>query len=521
MPDRFAARGLSSRSPSASSRCCGGAPSRVAGAEPAGYEYFHTYAEMEAAIDKVVADHPNLARKFSIGQSYEGREIWGCQADGQRRRSTKGKPEVLINGLMHARERASSELAIYMLQVLANNYGLSGSSANKVTSILNTTVVWVIPMMNPDGAEFDFSGGRFHSWRKNRQPTPDPEYVGIDLNRQFGYTWNCCGGSSGKPRSKNYRGWAPEVAPEVQAYEGFIESRRDRTVEQRITEILSLHSAAPAGPVAVLLHDVRTCPSDMTRDDHKAFVALGQGHRQAQRLQAAAGQRPVHRRRRPGRLGVRDAGDLRHHDRDEEGQPEALLPIAERAQRRSQPQPQRRAVVPQAGRLPVSRRRARAEVLRRDVDAVSSTRSRSTTRGLSSHSRRTAGARSLRRERCSPTSTPSFSASQSDLNDLHDAERQERLDRPRLQAATSAAHAARPAPAYAHDGRGMAWALWNYATPDQSLGFNDYRSTSRGEHELERRAWHPRHRPASRRHRRRWRSRDPRRWLPDSTRPAR
>ena len=157
---------------------------------------------MEAAIDKVVADHPNLASKFSIGQSYEGREIWGVKLTANVDASTKGKPEVLINGLMHARERASSELAIYMFQVLANNYGLSGRLGNKVTSILNTTVVWVIPMMNPDGAEFDFSGGHFTCWRKNRQPTTNPRYVGIDLNRQFGFTWNCCGGSSGKPRSR-------------------------------------------------------------------------------------------------------------------------------------------------------------------------------------------------------------------------------------------------------------------------------------------------------------------------------
>ena len=34
-----------------------------------------------------------------------------------------------------------------------------------------------------------------------------------------------------------------------------------------------------------------------------------------------------------------------------------------------------------------------------------------------------------------------------------------------------------PSPGYAHDARGMAWALWNWATPDQSVGFNDYEGT--------------------------------------------
>ena len=41
-------------------------------------------------------------------------------------------------------------------------------------------------------------------------------------------------------------------------------------------------------------------------------------------------------------------------------------------------------------------------------------------------------------------------------------------------ATTCDARQGSPSPVYAHDARGMAWALWNWATPDQSVGFNDY-----------------------------------------------
>ena len=98
----------------------------AAAAEPAGYAYFHTYAENEAIIDNVVAAHPGIAQKFSIGRSYEGRQIWGIKLTQNVNGGANGKPAVFINGLMHARERASNELALYMLQVLGNNYGLSG-----------------------------------------------------------------------------------------------------------------------------------------------------------------------------------------------------------------------------------------------------------------------------------------------------------------------------------------------------------------------------------------------------------
>ena len=244
--------------------------------EPAGFAYFHTYAENEQIIDNVVAAHPNIAQKFSIGRSYEGRQIWAIKLTQNVNGPTNGKPEVMINGMMHARERASNELALYMLQVLGNNYGLTGTLGGKVTQILNTTVVYVIPMMNPDGAEYDMSGGVWHKWRKNRQPIPGSNAIGVDLNRQFGYTWNCCpGGASTKPSSDYYEGPSAFYAPEDQAYRDFVNSQVVNG-KSKITEILSLHSAAKEvlWPYSYTKADV---PSDMTQDDHNAFVALGKG----------------------------------------------------------------------------------------------------------------------------------------------------------------------------------------------------------------------------------------------------
>ena len=64
-------------------------------------------------------------------------------------------------------------------------------------------------MVNPDGAEYDISGGQFHNWRRNRQPIPGSNSIGIDLNRNWGYMWGCCHGSSGKPGTTTYRGPSP------------------------------------------------------------------------------------------------------------------------------------------------------------------------------------------------------------------------------------------------------------------------------------------------------------------------
>src|SRR5688572_27263688 len=107
MAGRYATRGLLVSLVFSLVALLAGAPSHAAAAEPAGFEYFHTYAETEAVINNVVAARPNIAQKISIGRSYQGRQIWGVKLTQNVGQGSKNKPEIFINGLMHARERAS------------------------------------------------------------------------------------------------------------------------------------------------------------------------------------------------------------------------------------------------------------------------------------------------------------------------------------------------------------------------------------------------------------------------------
>ena len=111
-------------------------PMRVAAAatvEPAGFEYFHTYAENEQVIDDAVAAHPAIAMKFSIGQSYEGRQIWGIKISDNVA-VDENEPEVLIHGLTHARERASNEEALSLIQLLTGSYATTLGSRQSSTA---------------------------------------------------------------------------------------------------------------------------------------------------------------------------------------------------------------------------------------------------------------------------------------------------------------------------------------------------------------------------------------------------
>jgi carboxypeptidase T len=130
-----------------------------------------------------------------------------------------------------------------------------------------------VPMVNVDGAEFDIESGSFRSWRKNRQPIPGSTNIGIDLNRNWGYKWGCCGGSSGTPSNITYRGPEPWFAPEVRALRDFVNSRV-KNGRQQIREAVSWHTYGQwvMWPYGYTKADL---PPSMTRDDLDALRAIG------------------------------------------------------------------------------------------------------------------------------------------------------------------------------------------------------------------------------------------------------
>ena len=247
----------------------GVAPVASAASEfPVGWEGFHTYAEMVTDIQAVAAAHPDIVSLFSIGTSYKGRTIWAAKVSDNVA-TDEAEPEVLFDGLHHAREHMSLEMTLKILHWLAGGYG----SDSRITNIVDTREVWIIFSVNPDGAEFDIKDGRYHLWRKNRQPNAGVTAIGTDLNRNYDYRWGCCGGSSKNPANLMYRGARPFSAPETRAVRDFVLSR---VVDgwQQIRTHISFHTSGRLvmWPYGYTLTNV---PGDMSRNDHAAFVAMG------------------------------------------------------------------------------------------------------------------------------------------------------------------------------------------------------------------------------------------------------
>jgi hypothetical protein len=235
---------------------------------PVGQEAFHTYSEMAAEVAQAAEDHPSIVERFSIGRSYQGRDLWAAKVSDNVG-TDEAEPEILVDGLHHGDEHMSLEMTLAVLRWLTDGYGTDA----RIKKIVDSREIWIVFAMNPDGATFDVKGRTYHDWRKNRQPNAGTTSVGTDLNRNYDYHWGCCGGSSGVASSTRYRGKAPFSAPETRALADFVRGRVQGGVQQ-IRASVSFHTTGrlvmwPYG------HTLADVPWDMTTDDRAAFASMG------------------------------------------------------------------------------------------------------------------------------------------------------------------------------------------------------------------------------------------------------
>jgi hypothetical protein len=232
---------------------------------------YHNHAEMVADVQATAAAHPSIIKLFSIGTSYEGRDLLAAKISDNVVQD-EDEPEALFVGMYHAREHLTVEMQLYLLHLLADNYGLAGQ--DQITGLVDSREIYLIFQLNPDGGEYDIEGGTYHYWRKNRQPNSGSANAGTDPNRNHSYKWGCCGGSSPDPADETYRGVAPTSAPEVAAMERFVNSRVIDG-QQQITVAISFHTFGELvlWPYGYTFDEL---PPDMRPDDHAVFAAIGQ-----------------------------------------------------------------------------------------------------------------------------------------------------------------------------------------------------------------------------------------------------
>ena len=229
---------------------------------------YHNYAEMVADVDAIVAKYPAIAAKRVLGQTYQGRNIVAVKISDNVG-TDEAEPEILYDANHHAREHLTVEMALYLLHQFTDGY----ATDSRIKAIVDSREIWIVPSVNPDGSEYDIASGSYRSWRKNRQPNTGSANVGTDLNRNYGFRWGCCGGSSSSPSSETYRGPSAFSAPETRVMRDFVNSRVVGGVQQ-IKATMDFHTYSELVLWPFGYTNARTAPG-MTTDDNNALATLG------------------------------------------------------------------------------------------------------------------------------------------------------------------------------------------------------------------------------------------------------
>ncbi len=161
--------------------------------------------EIATFLDQTVAAYPGIAKKLLVKNPlYEGQTLWAIKITKDPDLAND-RPNFILDSQHHAREVMTAEIAKDAISYLTTRYATDSQVRNWVDSIN----IYIVPCVNPDGSMYVFTNDNM--WRKNRHPA-----CAVDLNRNYGFNWNACAGSSGACSDDTYRGASAESEPETQ-----------------------------------------------------------------------------------------------------------------------------------------------------------------------------------------------------------------------------------------------------------------------------------------------------------------
>lgn len=197
---------------------------------PAADSAYNNYKETTDILKNLASKNPEIASLFSLGKTIEGREMWTLRVNSSAKgEAQSSKPGAFYVGTHHAREHLATEVPLLFAVWLLDN-----KNTPEIKKYIETLDIYITPMLNPDGVEYDIRTGKYQMHRKNARINAD-KTVGVDLNRNYD-SWWCTAGSSSYPGADTYCGTAPFSEPETQAVKRFVEARKN------LKTLMSYHS---------------------------------------------------------------------------------------------------------------------------------------------------------------------------------------------------------------------------------------------------------------------------------------
>ena len=118
---------------------------------PAADAVYHNYKETVEELKRLAAANPAETSLFSIGKTIEGRDIWCLRINpAEKGEAPSARPAAFFMGNHHGREHLTNEVALGLA-----GYLLAKKTDPEIGKYLETLDIYIAPMTNPDGAEYD------------------------------------------------------------------------------------------------------------------------------------------------------------------------------------------------------------------------------------------------------------------------------------------------------------------------------------------------------------------------------
>ena len=159
----------------------------------------HNHLVLKSKLAAYAAGYPHIARFYTLSKkSAEGRELMVVEISDNVGIHEPGEPEVKYVGNMHGNEISGRETLLHLIDYLCTKYG----EDDRVTSLVNSTRIHIMPTMNPDGysrSPVEQCRGNQGRWNANS----------VDLNRNFPDRFNR-GHSTREPETLALMEWIAE-----------------------------------------------------------------------------------------------------------------------------------------------------------------------------------------------------------------------------------------------------------------------------------------------------------------------
>jgi hypothetical protein len=138
------------------------------------FETFFSYQQVTDFLQALTAARPDLCRLDSLGFSREGREVHLLTVTELASGVPGDKPGYLVHGNIHAAELSGTHAVLYTARQLLADH--------RQSDLLKRVVFYLVPRLNPDGAEFVVTtSGQVRSRTGRCRPEPNTLYQ-MDMN---------------------------------------------------------------------------------------------------------------------------------------------------------------------------------------------------------------------------------------------------------------------------------------------------------------------------------------------------